>query len=86
MENNELLNEKNRLLDEIGEAHMRLCAVLQVMDLALNDMHDCLKMPAVFVETIRADKHVLSQQRNEIYDVVKRFEEIAPDDCNEELY
>lgn len=86
MENKELLNQKNRLEDEIGDAYMQLSAVCHAMDLALNDLYDCLKMPDVFMQTIKTDHLVLYQQRNVIYDVLKRFEQIAPDDCRADLF
>ena len=53
MENKENMRKVNDLLDEISQAHMQLSAVCQAMDLALNDMYQCLKMPNEFMETIR---------------------------------
>lgn len=77
-------NTMNRLYDEIGDTYLELRAVGQSMDLALDDMYECLKMPEHYMDSIRADRLVLQQQRNAINEVMKRLKQIAPDDCIDE--
>lgn len=66
---------------ELSEVYSELTSVLQILDLVLDDLHGCLKMPEHYVPTMRKDEIVLHYQRDAIWDCMKMLEQIDPEEC-----
>ncbi len=73
--------EMNHLLNGVGEVYGELNAIYQTMTLVLDDMYENLKMPDVYLDEIKMDRHVMDRQTAALNDCIKNLERIAPRDC-----
>ena len=78
------MNESTKTPD-LTEVYMKLKQIHYAMDLAIDDLHDCLKYPQGHAERIALDKQLIIQQQEEVWRCSKMLEQIAPEDCLPDL-
>lgn len=78
------MNETTRTPD-LAEVYIKLKQIHYAMELTIDDLHECLKLPQCYAERMNLDKQLFLQQQDEIWNCAKMLEQIDPEECSPNL-